>query len=145
MSSITDDATAAGFASQSDALSSDPTTIPAENMLEAFSITQAMGSQEPNAFALAAYDAVQIIEKASQIVSIDSIYDRFVQAANGFQGVTGTIELDSSGDRVSAPYAFWGICSSDLNGHFEWRQVGDWVPSSPTSQTGTARYVGCGG
>jgi hypothetical protein len=67
VSSITDDATAAGFASQSDALSSDPITIPAENMLEALSITQAMGSQEPNAFALAAYHAVQIVEKASQI------------------------------------------------------------------------------
>lgn len=143
--SITDSSTAAEFASQVDALPSALTTIPAENVADAISITKAMGSQEPNAFALAAYDAVQIIEKASQIVSIDSIYDRFVQAANGFQGVTGTIELDSAGDRVSAPYAFWGLCSNDLNGHFEWRQVGDWVPSSPTSQTGTARYVGCGG
>lgn len=145
VSSITATATAAGFASQVDALPSALTTIPAENMAEAISITQAMGSQEPNAFALAAYDAVQIVEKASQIVSIDSIYDRFVQAADGFQGVTGTIELDGAGDRVSAPYAFWGVCSSESNGAFEWRQVGNWVPSSPTSQTGTARYVGCGG
>lgn len=145
VASITDSPTAAAFASQVDALPSALTTIPAENMPEAVSITKAMGSQEPNAFALAAYDAVQIVEKASQIVSIDSIYDRFVQAADGFQGVTGTIELDGAGDRVSAPYAFWGVCSSGATGQFEWRQVGDWIPSSPTSQSGRARYVGCGG
>jgi ABC-type branched-subunit amino acid transport system substrate-binding protein len=73
VSSITDSSTAADFASQVDALPSALTTVPAENMAEAISITKAMGGQEPNAFALAAYDAVQIIEKASQIVSIDSI------------------------------------------------------------------------
>lgn len=143
VSSIIDNPTAATFASQVDALPSALTTIPAENLSEAISITQAMGSQEPNAFALAAYDAVQIVERASQLVSIASIYDRFVQAANGYEGVTGTIELDSAGDRISAPYAFWGVCANGSQGQFEWRQVGNWTPSSPTSQTGTARFVGC--
>lgn len=143
-SSIPDNSIAAGFASEADALPSALTTIPSENLADALAITEAMGSQEPNAFALAAYDAVQILEKASLMESTDSIYERFVRAANGFKGVTGTIELDSAGDRVSAPYAFWGVCSSDSNDQFEWRQVGNWVPSSPTSQTGTATYVGCG-
>lgn len=144
VSSILDNSVAAEFASQVDALPSALTTIPSENLADAIAITEAMGSKEPNAFALAAYDAVQIVEKASQMGTADSIYARFVQAAKGFQGVTGTIELDSAGDRVSAPYAFWGVCPSDSTGQFEWQQVGTWVPSSPTSQTGVATYEGCG-
>jgi branched-chain amino acid transport system substrate-binding protein len=149
VSSIVSDPSAGDFASQVDALPSALTTIPRENEGEALRITEAMGGSEPNAFALAAYDAVGIIEKSLGIVSAEvippplSIYDRFELAANGYQGVTGTIELDGAGDRISAPYAFWGVCAARDGGQVGWATVGEWVPSSPTSQVGSARYFGC--
>lgn len=49
--SIPDNSIAAGFASEADALPSALTTIPSENLADALAITEAMGSQEPNAFA----------------------------------------------------------------------------------------------
>lgn len=147
--SIVTNQTAAAFAGKVDALPSALTTIPSENEEEAARITRAMGGSEPNAFALAAYDAVGIIEKSLGMVSAQvipptmSIYDRFAVAADGYQGVTGTIELDDAGDRISAPYAFWGVCPTSQGGEVGWATVGDWVPSSPTSQVGAARYFGC--
>lgn len=147
--SVTASQAAATFASAADSLPSALTTIPAENFEEAVRITRAMGTTEPNAFALAAYDAVGIIEKAQEIVTVQSIpeplsiYERFELAANGYQGVTGTIELDAAGDRMSAPYAFWGVCRSKEGTGYAWAPVAEWVPNSPSSQVGTARYFGC--
>jgi branched-chain amino acid transport system substrate-binding protein len=147
--SVISNGTSAAFASKVDALPSALTTIPRENATEALRITQAMGGTEPNAFALGAYDAVGIIERSLDIVTVQtvsgtpSLYDRFEVAANGYSGVTGTIELDAAGDRVSAPYAFWGVCVTEGGGGFGWAPVAEWVPNSPTSQTGNARYFGC--
>jgi branched-chain amino acid transport system substrate-binding protein len=144
VSSIVSDDAAATFARQSGGVPSALTTIPVENLTEADAITKAIGGDEPNAFALGVYDAVGIIEAASQIVSINPLSERqrFALAAQGYNGVSGTIFLDDAGDRVSAPYAFWGICNG-LSETSEWTRIGDWVPSSASSQRGSARYYGC--
>lgn len=146
VSSIVDDAAAAGFASQVDHLPSALTTIPAETMSRALEVTRAMGREDPNAFALGGYDAVGIFEKAyvdngSQSgVTVGRV--EFEKAARNFPGVTGTIVLNEAGDRASAPYAFWGICSTTA-GAMSWRKVGEWVPRGPSSKTGDAFFSGC--
>ena len=63
----------------------------------------------PDAFALAAYDgfdvAVQTLLSTGTTVDGPTLRAAFTKAANGYAGVTGTIELDAAGDRASAPYA----------------------------------------
>jgi ABC-type branched-subunit amino acid transport system substrate-binding protein len=65
----------------------------------------------------------------------------FVQAANGYSGVTGVVQLNAAGDRASAAYTFWGVCY--VNGLHNWYDVGSWTPASPSSTNGVASLRGC--
>jgi hypothetical protein len=70
-----------------------------------------------------------------------STRQQFVKAAQGYQGVTGVIQLNNAGDRITADYTFWGVCY--LNGLTNWYSVGHWTPVTPSSQQGTASFYGC--
>lgn len=145
--SVTSNGTAAQFGSAAGLFPNALSTIPAEFMGLAEEITAAYGGDQVNAFALAAFDALNILSDAYELnpeFNTPGVRrTAFAEAADGYQGVTGDIELDQAGDRASGAYAFWGICagSSTLN----WGQVASWKPHSPTSVSGTASFTGCSG
>jgi branched-chain amino acid transport system substrate-binding protein len=97
----------------------------------------------PDAFGLAAYDAfnvaVQTLLKTGTAVDGPALRTAFAGTANGYPGVTGTIELDANGDRASAPYAYWSICAGPRRPR--WVRTGTWAPSA-SDPTGPGHVVG---
>lgn len=144
---VPSNSTAAQFAHTAGLFPNALSTIPPELMGLAETITAAYGGDQVNAFALAAYDTISILTDAYEgNPNFDAPGVRrpaFAEAAAGYQGVTGTIELDQAGDRASGAYAFWGICQS--GSQYSWSQVASWKPASPTSSSGTASFSGCPG
>jgi branched-chain amino acid transport system substrate-binding protein len=104
-----------------------------------------------DAFTLAAYDALNVSAKALLAAGPDAdnatLQSAFTTAANGYQGVTGTIELDAAGDRTTAPYAFWSICASGksgtANGAPQWVRTGLWEPAADPNAAATLTADGC--
>jgi len=98
----------------------------------------------PDAFALAAYDAfnvaVQTLLKTGTAVDGPTLRTAFVTTANGYPGVTGTIQLDPNGDRASAPYAYWSICPGRAR-RPQWVRSGTWTPNA-SDPTGPGHVVG---
>jgi len=98
----------------------------------------------PDAFGLAAYDAFNVAVRTlrSTGTSVDgpTLRAAFARTANGYKGVTGTIQLDPSGDRTSAPYAYWSICSTSRR-RPQWVRSGTWTPN-PTDPTRPGRVTG---
>lgn len=68
----------------------------------------------PDAFALTTYDALQIVARAAERVGSGSGIARlrreFARVAHGYAGVTGTIVLNSAGDRAYGSFDFWSVC-----------------------------------
>ena len=97
-----------------------------------------------DAFGLAAYDAIQVgvraLVAAGPNPDAAALRAAFTNAADGFKGITGTIELDQNGDRASAPYAFWSICSAKTAA---WHRTGTWTPGTDPTGPGRATVTGC--
>jgi branched-chain amino acid transport system substrate-binding protein len=98
----------------------------------------------PDAFALAAYDAfdvaAQTLQSTGTGVDGPTLRAAFAKTANGYAGITGTIELDSAGDRASAPYTYWSICQGrDRRPH--WVRSGTWT-AQPSQPTGPGHVTG---
>ncbi|HEU4562889.1 MAG TPA: ABC transporter substrate-binding protein [Longimicrobium sp.] len=76
-------------------------------------IRQRAGGTEPDAFALAVYDAVWVAAQAYLAspadVRIDELTSRFTAAANVYYGATGWTALNAAGDRQYANFDFWAI------------------------------------
>lgn len=145
--SIVDNGTAADFASQS-AFPSPLLTVPTESFSQAVAVTNAIGGGEPNAFALAAYDATillqQVFQRNDRVLPLgDALLRSFQAVANGYHGASGTITLNEDCDRASGSYAFWGVC--EVNNDYRWTRVGEWAPSASPTSAGTVRYLGCNG
>lgn len=76
----------------------------------------------PDAFALAAYDALwvtaltylQVVEPA-----FDALKEQFTVQANRYNGVTGNTLLNAAGDRATGAYDYWGLVSE--NGVYRWK------------------------
>jgi branched-chain amino acid transport system substrate-binding protein len=104
-----------------------------------------------DAFTLAAYDALNVSAKALLAAGDQpdnaALRSAFTTAANGYQGVTGTIELDAAGDRTTAPYEFWSICASGksgtANGPAKWARSGHWEPATDPNAAATLTSDGC--
>jgi len=104
-----------------------------------------------DAFTLAAYDALNVAVRALIAAGAKpddaALRAAFTTAADGYQGVTGTIELDAAGDRTVAPYAFWSICASGssgtANGPAHWVSTGLWQPTAGKDEPGTLTSNGC--
>jgi branched-chain amino acid transport system substrate-binding protein len=98
----------------------------------------------PDAFSLAAYDAfdvaVQTLLRTGPAVDGQTLRTTFARTANGYQGVTGTIQLDANGDRASAPYAYWSICRGRAT-RPRWATTGTWTPNA-TDPTGPGQATG---
>jgi branched-chain amino acid transport system substrate-binding protein len=100
----------------------------------------------PDAFALAAYDAfdvaVQTLLKSSATVDGPTLQAAFRTTATAFPGVTGIIRLDPSGDRASAPYAYWSICQP-RGRKAQWVRTGTWTASGVATGRGTVQGGTC--
>jgi branched-chain amino acid transport system substrate-binding protein len=78
----------------------------------------------PDALALAAYDALQIVvqagERAGGTGNLARFKRAFVQVAHGYRGVSGTVVLNAAGDRTYGSYDFWSVCAGGLQKSFKW-------------------------
>jgi branched-chain amino acid transport system substrate-binding protein len=99
-----------------------------------------------DAFTLAAYDAFNAGARTLADVPADAdaatLRTAFAEEADGANGVTGTIELDAAGDRVSTPYVFWSVCKRADEGH-RWVDTGRWTPAADPSAAGRIRTKSC--
>ncbi|MDP8206610.1 MAG: ABC transporter substrate-binding protein [Candidatus Electryonea clarkiae] len=80
---------------------------------------------EPDAYALAAYDALWIAVQTYlnlELVnpSFEDLKTSFLEIADGYDGVTGLIELDEVGDRKYAGFDFWKVKPVPDDDEFEW-------------------------
>jgi len=144
---LTQSAAASGFAVRTAGYPSPLVALPpASARRDASVIRQIAGRAHatPDAFALAAYDAlnvgVQTLRGTGATVDGPTLRAAFAKNANGYPGVTGTIRIDPSGDRTSAPYAYWSICR--VGGpKARWVRSGTWAPSA-SDPTGPGLVVG---
>jgi len=88
----------------------------------------------PDAFALSAYDALFVVERALRVTGnlkdFASFKSAFVDAANAYSGVTGSTALDTAGDRLSANFDFWAV--RQVNGTFSWVRIGTYTNGTIT-------------
>lgn len=94
----------------------------------------------PDAFGLAAYDAIWVAARAYFATdgTTDAVRLRqtIAQVAAGTQGVTGSATLNDAGDRVTGSYDFWAIRPS--GGKNAWVRVALY---SPATSAGPGRLV----
>jgi branched-chain amino acid transport system substrate-binding protein len=88
----------------------------------------------PDAFALSAYDALFVVERALRVTgnlkNFASFKSAFVDAANAYTGVTGSTALDSAGDRLNADFDFWAVRLT--NGNYGWARIGAYTNGTLT-------------
>ncbi|MFD0750962.1 ABC transporter substrate-binding protein [Mucilaginibacter calamicampi] len=82
---------------------------------------------EPDAFALAAYDAAWTIAYTLEATKGSTIYfdnltSKFVEQANTHSGIVGAEALDVNGDRASGTFDYFGIVKE--GGAYVWKLVG---------------------
>lgn len=82
---------------------------------------------EPDAYALAAYDAMWVIAQTivtapESINNIDKAAMIFNAEASRHFGITGPVQLNAAGDRSSGSFDYWGIVFE--NGAYYWTLVG---------------------
>jgi branched-chain amino acid transport system substrate-binding protein len=68
----------------------------------------------PDAFALAAYDALMVgyatLLKAPAGAGPTALRQQLTSVANAYDGLTGRTTLNAAGDRASGDYDFWAVC-----------------------------------
>jgi branched-chain amino acid transport system substrate-binding protein len=147
---LVDDKDSAAFAIHVHGYPSPLVALPASRTAKDAALIKAISKKAKapaDAFTLAAYDALNVSAKALVAAGADPeatpLSAAFTQVADGYPGVTGTIELDAAGDRTTAPYAFWSICATGSAKTPKWVRTGLWEP--PASATATAKLttVGC--
>jgi branched-chain amino acid transport system substrate-binding protein len=87
-----------------------------------------------DAFALSAYDALFVVERALRVAGnlkdFASFKSAFADAANSYSGVTGSTALDAAGDRLSADFDFWAV--RQVSGTFSWIRIGAYTNGTIT-------------
>lgn len=81
----------------------------------------------PDAFALAAYDALWVVAMSYNTFpyaqhEFAQLKSEFVKQADRYNGVTGPTSLNAAGDRATGSYDYWGI-AKDGNS-YKWVAVG---------------------
>lgn len=75
---------------------------------------QAGSGLPPDAFTLAAYDALQVATLAYAEVGLDSLPDyrsAVLRQAEAYTGATGSTDLNPAGDRAVGDYDFYQVCA----------------------------------
>ncbi|MEY4595446.1 MAG: hypothetical protein RIQ47_1856 [Bacteroidota bacterium] len=83
--------------------------------------------QTPDAFALAAYDAIKVMAKTIEAnnglpATGTTLQSSFYTLSNQYSGATGTVMLNSAGDRATGSFNYWGLIYN--NGVYSWTMVG---------------------
>lgn len=145
---IIDDPAAAEFAARAGGFISPLLTVPADAARAGRKTIQKIerrSGQPADAFSLAAYDALWIardaIESAGASAQGADLRDAYVAAAQGFDGLTGTIELNAAGDRATGPFAYWAVCKTGRG--YAWKTVGTWEPPTSPGSPGTVSVTSC--
>jgi branched-chain amino acid transport system substrate-binding protein len=151
---LIDNKDGAAFAASTNGYPSPLVALPADRATKDAALIKLISTKAKapaDAFTLAAYDALNVAAKALVAAGKNpdnaALQSAFTTAADGYQGVTGTIELDAAGDRTTAPYAFWSICASGSsgtsNGPPKWVRTGLWEPAADPSAAATLTSDGC--
>jgi len=151
---LLDNPDGAAFAASVHGYPSPLVALPADRAAKDAALVKLISKQAKapaDAFTLAAYDALNVSAKALIAAGPKpdntALQSAFTAAADGYQGVTGTIELDPAGDRTTSPYAFWSICASGssgtANGPPKWVRTGLWQPATDPSAAATLSSDGC--
>lgn len=68
---------------------------------------------KPDAFALSTYDALFVLQRALQDVgnlkNFAAFKEAFVSEADAYSGITGSLALNSAGDRANGDFDFWAV------------------------------------
>jgi ABC-type branched-subunit amino acid transport system substrate-binding protein len=80
---------------------------------------------EPDAFALSAYDGLRVAVRARQVAGGTGDLRRYKRAvarvAGGYAGASGRMRLNAAGDRAYDSYDFWSVCATGRG--FQWRRT----------------------
>jgi branched-chain amino acid transport system substrate-binding protein len=151
---LLDDTDAAKFAETVHGYPSPLVALPADQASKDRALVKLISKKAKapaDAFTLAAYDALNVaattLATAGPKADADALREAFTTAADGYPGVTGTIELDAAGDRTTAPYAFWSICASGssgtASGPAKWVRTGLWQPAADPNTAAALSSDGC--
>jgi branched-chain amino acid transport system substrate-binding protein len=82
---------------------------------------------EPDAYALAAYDALFVIARTVAAFpeppqDFTKVKETFQREATHFFGLTGPLYLNAAGDRSVGSFDYWGV--EKENGSYTWKKVG---------------------
>jgi branched-chain amino acid transport system substrate-binding protein len=82
---------------------------------------------EPDAYALAAYDAMWVIARTlvsfpRGVTNFSAFRTVFSQEASQYFGITGAMLLNAAGDRSTGSFDYWGIVQEGTN--LTWKLVG---------------------
>jgi branched-chain amino acid transport system substrate-binding protein len=127
---LTGDAAAAGFAARSSVGYPNPIFgLPDSLKNEWQPISDEIEARTgivPDAFALSTYDALFVIERALEDVGdlkdFAAFKMAFVTEADAYVGITGSLALNSAGDRANGDFDFWAVRSQD--GGYGWVRTG---------------------
>jgi len=121
---LTGDATAAAFAASVDypnPIFGLPDSLQSEWQPIAEEIEARTGIK-PDAFALSTYDGLFVIERALEDVgdlkNFEAFKAAFVSEADAYSGITGSLALNSAGDRANGDFDFWAVRLE--NGSYAW-------------------------
>ena len=112
---LTGDAAAAGFAATVDypnPIFGLPDSLQSEWQPISDEIEARTGIK-PDAFALSTYDALFVIQRALEDVgdlkNFAAFKAAFVSEADAYTGITGSLALNSAGDRANGDFDFWAV------------------------------------
>ncbi len=104
---------------------------------------KAQTGMEPDAFALATYDALSVVTKTFEAIQpsadVATFKEAFARIADGYSGATGKTNLNAAGDRAFGNFDFWAICAE--NGTFAWKRVAVYQ-SGQAGGPGTVKRLG---
>jgi branched-chain amino acid transport system substrate-binding protein len=99
-----------------------------------------LGSR-PDAFALTAYDALQVgVDASARTGGVDDaarLRRALVRVASGYVGMTGKLVLNAAGDRAFGSYDFWSVCTSGASAR--WKRTWSYLATRPGSGRIVAR------
>lgn len=102
-------------------LATDPSYSPGLAFAAAY---KARWGVDPGVYCDTAYDAVKLIAKAiDKAGAYDgaAIKDALYQVGVNYQGVSGTVTFDATGDRISATYGIWKLQYNEGTGKYEYK------------------------
>jgi len=99
----------------------------------------------PDAFALAAYDALVVgvkgLKDTTEGEGAPALRKAIVDAARDYTGLTGPTDLNDAGDRSLGNYDFWAVCARQTGD--EWVRVATYTAGANGSAGEAKRETGC--